>query len=575
MSEIKYPQSNDLRKLVRFSAEDGTIWLAESRMLLLHAAALAGLRKELIDSVGQEHARRILTRMGYASGARDAELAKKIRGTQNVIDAFVVGPQLHMLEGSVRVSPVHLDMDVATGRFFGEFVWENSWEAEAHVKEFGPQDHPVCWMLIGYASGYTTAFMGRSILFKEVECSACGLSHCRIVGKPADEWPDAEEQKMYYESDSLVSRLLELSSQVNVLRSSLEQKHEIEDLIGVSPAFRNAFALVSKAAATQVTVLLTGETGVGKERFARSLHRMSARAEQPFVAVNCAALPNELIESELFGVEKGAFTGANATRVGKFERADGGTLFLDEIGELPLAAQAKLLRVLQEGEFERLGDHKTRHVNVRIVAATNVDLQAAVKAGRFRSDLFYRLNVYPIHIPPLRERMADMPLLVEAMIKKFGAMHGKRVVGLTDKALKALKAYQWPGNVRELENMIERGVILAAQDEQIKLVHLFPTPGAFDDQALHLDEPASAESGIGENGRLEISEPLAQRQLCEAIMASGLSLDVIEAALLREAVARADGNLAGAARLLGLTRPQLTYRLKRNQDTAECAQDKE
>jgi DNA-binding NtrC family response regulator len=566
MATVTYPEINDLRKLVRFSSTDGTIWLAESRMLLLHVAALSGLRRELMHSVGQEHTRRILMRMGYESGVRDAELAKTLRGGQNSIDAFLVGPQMHMLEGSVRVSPVHLDMDIATGRFAGEFIWENSWEAECHVNEFGPQQDSVCWMLLGYASGYTSAFMGRSILFKETMCTACGDPHCRIIGKPAEEWPDAAEQLAYFEANSLISRMLELSSQVHMLRASLERQHQIDDLIGISPSFVQAYDLVKRAAGTNVTVLLTGETGVGKERFAQSLHRFSTRAEAPFVAVNCAALPNELIESELFGVEKGAFTGAHATRIGKFERADTGTLFLDEVGELPLAAQAKLLRVLQEGQIERLGDQRTRKINVRIIAATNVDLQAAVKAGRFRSDLFYRLNVYPIHIPPLRQRMLDMPLLVDAMMKKFCAVHGKRIDGITDRAMKSLKIHQWPGNVRELENMIERGVILAPQDGQIESGHLFPSLTSVPGDATLGDE--GSDVGITNSGALEPDNACAKDKLCEAVLASGTSLDELEAALLREAVDRSGGNLAQAARLLGLTRPQLNYRLKRNSGDA-------
>ena len=549
---IKYPQNNDLRRLVRFSSEDGSIWLGENRMLLTHVAALSALRKELINSVGPEHARRVLTRMGYASGARDAELARKIRGDGSLLDAFVVGPQLHMLEGSVRVTPIKIDMDIAAGKFDGEFRWDNSWESEAHVKEFGPQTDPVCWMLIGYASGYTSAFMGRFVLFKEVECSACGSSYCRIVGRPVEEWDDAAEHLIYYEEDSIFTRLLELRTEVEALRSTLEERHQIDNLIGVSPAFRRAYELVGKAARTQVTVLLTGETGVGKERFARALHEMSPRAASPFVAVNCAALPGDLIESELFGVEKGAFTGAQASRCGRFERAEGGTLFLDEIGELPLPAQAKLLRVLQEGEFERLGDERTRKINVRIVAATNVDLKNAVKLGRFRSDLFYRLNVYPINIPPLRERPLDIPPLVKAMLERFCLLHGKRVEGLTDKAMRALQQYPWPGNIRELENMIERGVILAAPDGWIELDDLFPS----------LDEMDSGEAGISGGGLLEEPRSGERGKLCDRILASGLSLEEIEALLLQEAVSRAEGNMAGAARMLGLTRPQLAYRMK-------------
>ena len=549
-----YPKNEDLLKLVRFSAKDGTIWLAENRMLLLHAMAMSGLRKELINSVGIEHARRILTRMGFASGTRDAELARKIIGQRNPIDAFMVGPQLHMLEGSVRVSPIKLDVDMAVGRFYGEFLWENSWEAEAHTQEFGVQTDPVCWMLIGYASGYTTAFFGKFILFKEVECLGCNDSHCRIVGKPVDEWPDADKFTPYFESDSIISQLLELRTQVDVLRSSIADQYRLENLIGESPAFKRAYDLVSKAATTNVTVLLTGETGVGKERFAHALHDLSLRKDGPFVAVNCAALPDDLVESELFGVEKGAFTGAHSTRPGKFERADGGTLFLDEIGELPLPAQAKLLRVLQEGELERLGDDRTRKINIRVVAATNVDLESAVRAGKFRSDLYYRLNVYPIGIPALRERSQDIPQLAAAMTTRFATLHSKRITGLSDKALQTLKRYQWPGNVRDLENMIERGVILAANDGHIQVEDLFPNP----------EMGNGFDVAIGTTGSLETTVKTPADSLSDTFFNSRLSLDDVESMLLREAVSRANGNYAGAARMLGLTRPQLAYRLKKN-----------
>ncbi|MCK6392445.1 sigma-54-dependent Fis family transcriptional regulator [Zoogloea sp.] len=556
MSDIRYPQNNDLRSLVHFCAEKGLIWLGESRMILMHAAALAELRKELINSVGIDQARRILTRMGYASGVRDAELAKKIRVGQSLQDAFVVGPQLHMLEGMVHVSPVSLDFDLEKGHFAGEFIWENSCEAEVHVREFGHAEHPVCWMEIGYASGYTSAFMRRFILFKEVECSATGSNRCRIVGKPVEEWPDAAEHTPFYEADSIVGRMLELRSQVDALRASLERSLPRQNLIGASSGFRHAYTLIEKAAATQVTVLLLGETGVGKERFARALHEMSGRASGPFVAINCAALPHDLIESELFGVEKGAFTGAQVSRMGKFERADGGTLFLDEVGELPLAAQAKLLRVLQEGEIERLGDERTRKINVRLVAATNVDLQAAVKAGRFRSDLYYRLNVYPVVIPPLRERLSDIPLLVEAMLQRFGALHGKRVPGLTDKAMRALKGHTWPGNIRELENLIERGMILSPQNEPIEIEHLFAEPQEFE----------AVSHGIDATGNLAADPGTSDMDvLCRQVMHTGVSLDELEQALIQHAVKEAGGNLSGAARRLGITRPQLNYRLKKKE----------
>ncbi len=554
MTIIRYPESNDLRNLVKFCEKDGTIWLAEHRMVLMHTTALGALRRELIGSVGNEHARRLLTRMGYSAGVCDAELAKRIRGNQSMLDAFFTGPQLHMLEGIVRVTPVEMKIDFDKGSFYGEFLWENSWEQDVHLRELGQSDEPVCWSQIGYASGYTSAFMGRFILFKEIECIACGRNICRIIGKPLEEWDDADEHATYFESDSMLNRLLELRHQVDYLRTTIVQQVQTQQLVGNSVGFKHAFDLVTRASGTQVTVLLLGETGVGKERFARTLHQMSNRKQGPFVAVNCAAMPNDLIESELFGVEKGAFTGAQTSRMGKFERADGGTLFLDEIGELPLASQAKLLRVLQEGEIERLGDDRVRKLNIRLVAATNVDLQAAVKAGRFRSDLYYRLSVYPIQIPPLRERIADIPPLIDAMLVRFCTLYEKKLLGVSDKAMQAIKSYQWPGNVRELENMIERGIILAPNGGWIEVEHLFANVVASD---FH-------ETQITQTGSLEQKqEPCASANLIDAILSSGLPFEELETRLIDEAVRRADGNLAGAARSLGITRPQLQYRLKK------------
>ena len=552
MTTIQYPASGDIRSLLRFAADDGLIWLGEHRMLLMHAGALSELRKELVESVGKEQARRILTRMGFASGMRDADLARKARGARTPAEAFVVGPQLHMLEGCAKVTPVSLQIDDKGDIFSAEFIWENSWEAQAHVQAFGEVDHPACWMMIGYASGYTSAFMGRFILFREVECAATGAPHCRIVGKPAEEWEDADELTPYFEADSIVGRLLELREEVEAMRRTIACPRMAPDLIGSSTGFMHAYDLVMRAASTSVSVLLLGETGVGKERFARTLHEMSPRKDAPFVAVNCAALPDELIESELFGVERGAFTGAHASRAGKFERADGGTLFLDEVGELPLAAQAKLLRVLQEGEIERLGDERTRKVNVRLVAATNVDLQHAVAEGRFRRDLFYRLNVYPVTIPPLRERSGDIPQLVDTMVRRFAALHNKRIGGVSDKAMHALKCHPWPGNIRELENVLERGVILAPQNGVIEAQHLFV--GAV---------PEVPQQGIGATGTLESPRQQGGQDLVGELLDSGIELEALEQSLLQRAVERAGGNLSAAARLLGMTRPQLNYRLKK------------
>ena len=550
---FKYPSDSDLRRLLRFETDSGAIWLGDRRMVLMHTNALAALRQDLITSVGPEHARRILTRMGYASGLSDAEYAKKMRPGDSLQDSFMVGPQLHMLEGAARVTPVKLSFDITAGQFFGDFRWDHSWEAYAHRQKFGVVEDPACWTLLGYASGYTSAFMGRLILFKETLCAACGADHCQIIGRPIEEWPDGEAHRMYFTDDSLMEKMEALQSQVEALKSTLEPATQGGQLVGNSSAFRKAYTLMHKVAPTQATVLLTGETGVGKERFARALHQLSSRADKPFVAVNCAALPAELIEAELFGVEKGAYTGAHAARAGRFERADGGTLLLDEVGELPMAAQAKLLRVLQEGEIERVGGEVTRKVNVRLVAATNVDLEKAVAAGSFRRDLMYRLNVYPISIPPLRERKTDIELLAQGMLARFCALHSKRVLGFEERALQALLQHDWPGNVRELENLVERGVILASQSGMVEVEHLFP------------NQPDAAQTSLDAHGHLAKLPSAQDDELSARILDSGSSLEEIEARVLDEAVSRARGNLAEAARLLGLTRPQMAYRQKQRQ----------
>jgi PAS domain S-box-containing protein len=261
-------------------------------------------------------------------------------------------------------------------------------------------------------------------------------------------------------------RAEERLQQENVaLREEVNKASMFEEIVGTSPALGSVLSRVSKVARSDSTVLIAGETGTGKELVARAIHRRSARSARPFVSVNCAAVPRELIASELFGHEKGAFTGATQRRLGRFELAHGGTIFLDEVGELPMETQVALLRVLQEREFERVGGSATIHVDVRVIAATNRDLQAAIESGTFRSDLFYRLNVFPIEVPPLRERADDIPLLVEYFIDRYARKAGKTIRRVNTRTLDHLRAYPWPGNVRELQNVIERSVIVCDTDE--------------------------------------------------------------------------------------------------------------
>ncbi|SPJ17473.1 Transcriptional regulatory protein XylR [Burkholderiales bacterium] len=553
LQKLTQHNSSELRSRVHFSSETGHIWLHEHRMLLVHADAQASLRKELIDTLGLERARGLLTRMGYASGVRDAELARGRTDCISDLEAFMTGPQLHSLEGIVLVTPIKLEVDREKGKFFGQFRWENSWEGQLHRRDFGIHHEPVCWTEIGYACGYTSAFMGRPILYKETECSGAGDQHCMIIGKPVEEWDDAEEHMKYLNPESIADQLLDLQTQVAELRSKIDAREAARgNFVGESPGFKRAFELLRKVTGMHITVLLLGETGVGKELFARRLHDMGPRAAEPFVAINCAAIPHELLESELFGAEKGAYTGAQVSRPGRFERAHGGTLFLDEVGDLAPSAQAKLLRVLQEGEVERLGDRRSRKVDVRLIAATNRDLHQLVRDGHFRTDLFYRLNAYQINIPPLRERTEDIRPLVKKFLEKYQVIHGKKLAGFTDKAKGALLSYGWPGNIRELQNTIERGVILAPQNGRIEIDHLFTS---WKDQA-------PGEIGLNRHGGLGAPEQQACKALCEAVLAGSMKIDQIEDLLLETAVSRAHGNLSLAARMLGLTRPQLAYRLK-------------
>lgn len=544
----------ELPSALKLEFDYGSIRLSDKRMLMLHAGAVGSLRKELIDTLGIERARGLLTRMGYASGKRDAELARQVMPDLSDEEVLMVGPKLHSLEGIVRVSPIRYDIDIANGDFDGEFLWENSFEAEQHLKTFGVHHEPVCWTQIGYATGFTSAIMGRFILYKELDCRGKGDKQCRIVGRPSENWEDADADLQYFQPDHVAEQLLQLQNEVEHLRYSLDESFTVGDMLGCSSAFRETCELLKKGAESHVTVLLLGETGVGKEMCARALHSLSPRANNTFVAINCAAIPEELIESELFGVEKGAYTGAQSSRPGRFERAHGGTLFLDEVGELSAAAQAKLLRVLQEGEFERIGDSKTRKVDVRVVAATNVDLQQAVDDGKFRADLYYRLNIFPILIPPLRNRQDDIPLLVGRFLDKYTARHSKRISGITDTALNELRKYQWPGNVRELENMIERGVIIASNGEDIDICHLFPCVNFNESTApTHSQNPPTEEIPL--SGSID--------EVIDHALDNSTSLEELETLMLEKAVERARGNLSSAARMLGVTRPQLAYRLKK------------
>jgi transcriptional regulator with PAS, ATPase and Fis domain len=306
-------------------------------------------------------------------------------------------------------------------------------------------------------------------------------------------WDGAELLEKKAALESAVVELEHLREQLDkenlALRDEVDRVSMFEEIVGTSPALQAMLSRASKVAATDSTVLITGETGTGKELVARAIHRRSDRASCAFVGVNCAAIPRDLIASELFGHEKGAFTGATQQRLGRFELANGGTMFLDEVGELPVETQIALLRVLQEHEFERVGGTRRIRSDVRVIAATNRDLQAAISGGSFRSDLFYRLNVFPIEIPSLRERREDIPLLVEYFIDRYARKAGKHFRNVEKRTLQVLQSYPWPGNIRELQNVIERSVILCDSDILSIDESWLPLPFPATESKRHIELP--------------------------------------------------------------------------------------
>ncbi len=547
-----FPAIDDVKAEIRFEEEKGSIWLHDQRMLLMHSTSFAALRDELCQALGLIRAKGLMWRIGYAAGRSDAQLARKIRPDATDEEAFAVGPQLHSLEGVVHVELIKMEMDISSGHFYGEFYWDNSFEADEYLKNHGIHTEPVCWLQLGYAAGYTSEFMKVEVFYKELDCVGCGDDRCRIKGKPLAKWDDVDDLKKFYALDQVAETLFSLTNEVQELRSAIGSIGQPEDIVSESKVILEIMELLGKAAQSDVSVLMLGETGVGKDVFSNYLHRIGSRSKAPFIVVNCAALPKDLIESELFGVEKGAFTGADKSRAGRFERAHKGTLFLDEIGELSKQSQAKLLRVLQTGEFERVGDTRTRKVNVRIIAATNASLQEKVSQGEFRADLFYRLNVFPIFIPPLRERPEDIPGLALKFVSKYAIKHNKRIMGISKDLMQKLVIYSWPGNIRELQNLIERGVILTDNDEKISS----PSLGA------GLQGTISVSQALGGGDQLS---PLVNSKMdpVDAVITSGMGFEDLEKQILEKTLSQAKGNVARAARILGMTAPQYRYRLKK------------
>jgi DNA-binding NtrC family response regulator len=498
----------DLGQVLDFRPDLGIIRLHEQRVVILSAAAMGLLKKELIDTVGADVTRRVMLRFGYADGYHDAVSLRERSKWSDPIEGLRAGITLHRLEGIVRGEIVSVDYDAATGRFEEELVFHDSYAAEQHVYHFGAAAAPMCWSLAGYVSGYASACLGREIYFRETSCSAQGAKQCTLIGRDAASW-DSEleslradyqgatlEREMEHVRDAVHKELQALERrerqvakrerELNLLRERVARFAASKRFVTRSAAMDDVLDLAAQVAPIDTTVLVYGESGTGKEFIVRLIHEQSPRAGQPFVSVNCAALTETLLESELFGHVRGASTGAVRDKAGLFEVAGGGTLFLDEIGEVAPTVQAKLLRALQEREVRRVGAERNIKVNARVIAATNRDLKAAVAAGTFREDLYFRLGAFVITVPPLRDRREDIPALAHEFIRRANTRVKKDVTAISPDAMTALMTYRWPGNVRELEHAIERAVIVAA-GSSIKVRELPPEvslktrPGKADD----------------------------------------------------------------------------------------------
>jgi len=481
--DARVPQTLHLAELLDFRPDQGIIRLHEQRVVILSAAAMGLMRKELVDTLGLEAARRVLLRFGFADGYHDAVNLRARSNWANPLDGLRSGAMLHTLEGIVRADVRRAEYDEASGRFEEEVTWHDSYEAEQHIHHYGKSASPVCWSLVGYSSGFVSACLGKEIYFRETTCAAQGHRHCSAIGRDVNGWgAESETIRAEFQAASLgheVERLREAvgkrlkeldrrerllerrERELDLLRERVNRHAAAKHFVAGSRAMQDVLELAARVAPLDTTVLVYGESGTGKEFIVRLIHEQSPRAAAPFVSINCAALTETLLESELFGHVRGAFTGAVRDKAGLFEVAGSGTIFLDEIGEVAPTVQAKLLRALQEREIRRVGAERSIKVNARVVAATNRDLRAAVDAGTFREDLFFRLGAFIITVPPLRDRREDIPPLVHNFLVRAAGRMKKDVRSVSADAMSGLMNYRWPGNVRELEHAVERAVILA------------------------------------------------------------------------------------------------------------------
>ncbi len=461
----------DLKELLELDPEGGVIRFAGQRAILLDAVAMGLLRKYLVENFGLTAARTVFTQFGYAHGWRMAEAMQTHFKWDTDEEWRLAGTHINNLEGLFRVESGSKDPLSKEG-----VMLVASYEAEQHLLHFGRADAPMCWTISGLISGYLSRTAGKEIFVLEDRCLGKGDAGCHLFGRTREEWGDEHAEELRFFNPNRLADCLDVS-QVRVTETlkaaerKLREHHralirvapDVEEPLGIvakSLAMKQTVDLARRVAKVDSTVLITGESGSGKERVARFVHDESTRATGPFIAVNCGAITETLLESELFGHARGAFTGATHDRPGLFEAANCGTLLLDEIGEVSPGMQVKLLRALQEREIRRVGENKNRKVDVRVLAATNRDLHEAVANGTFRQDLYYRLKVVELRVPALRERRDDILPLARVLLAHAALRMKRKITGLAPSAAVQLLRCEWPGNVRELENAMERAVAL-------------------------------------------------------------------------------------------------------------------
>jgi DNA-binding NtrC family response regulator/predicted hydrocarbon binding protein len=469
--------------LVEFRPDEGAIFFQNRRLVLLSTSTFGRWQRYLASKVGEEEARRAVIRSGYHEGFHQSACASQRFGQHQ---GYVVAPRLAEVLGFSMVEVHSVSEDPLAFKI--DLSFYNSVEAEQHVFLAGASKTPVCWYQMGFASGYSSGERGMEIYFKELECVACGQSHCSAVGRDAASWGAelpklredfgfasfADVEAYWAERRQRAAALLKHRERIFSGIGSHESAADLElrkrtvrsieenHFIVREPAMMEILDQAVCVARLNSPVLVQGETGTGKEFVVNLIHQQSARALRELVSVNCAALTESLLESELFGHTKGAFTGAVTDKAGLFELAADGTLFLDEVGEMPLGLQAKLLRAIENGEIRRVGSNKTIKVNPRFLAATNRDLHALIAEGKFRQDLYFRLNSFVIQLPPLRERKTSIPPLVQQFLQEVTSKFEKKVTSISPEAMACLMAYSWPGNVRELKHAIEHAIVVAA-----------------------------------------------------------------------------------------------------------------